>query len=199
MNEIIHSFHTVFVIEEEEEESTCWQSHIIDQQYNPPQPQPNQICTYNSNINKQLREMSGILELPFKFYKVPSLRLKTPTFSYPSPMKVFVIVFVTYFLVSSGIIYDFIVQPPSIGYSQDERGVQKPSVFQMYRVNGQFIIEGLSAGFIFALGAIGFILSDLNKDKNNNYIFIAALVLIVASYNIAIVFLRMKIPNYGFA
>ncbi|EFA79263.1 hypothetical protein PPL_07681 [Heterostelium album PN500] len=142
--------------------------------------------------------MSGLLELPFHFIRVPKMRLKTPNVEAPSPMVVFTFIFFTYFLVSSGIIYDLIVEPPSIGYVQDEKGNSKPQVFQMYRINGQYIIEGLSAGTIFALGALGFIILDMNKKKNNNYLFILGLVLVVATYNIAIVFLRMKIPGYGY-
>eukprot|EP01132_Coremiostelium_polycephalum_P005016 gene5016-6245_t len=141
--------------------------------------------------------MEGLLELPFHYIRVPRTRLKMPNFNYPSPMLVFGLIFFTYFLVSSGIIYDLIVEPPSIGYTQDENGNSKPQVFQMYRVNGQFIIEGLSAGTIFMLGALGYIILDYNKQKNNVYLFAIGLVLIVMTYNIAIVFLRMKIPGYG--
>eukprot|EP01133_Synstelium_polycarpum_P011194 gene11194-13049_t len=128
---------------------------------------------------------------------VPKTKLRVPQVSYPHPMVVFTFIFFTFFLVCSGIIYDLIVEPPSIGYATDEKGNQRPQVFQMYRINGQYIIEGLSAGSIFAMGALGFIILDINKKKNNNYLFITALVLIVATYNIAIVFLRMKIPGYG--
>ncbi|KAF2074959.1 hypothetical protein CYY_003744 [Polysphondylium violaceum] len=138
-----------------------------------------------------------LLELPFHFIRVPKMRLQLPQFNYPSPMLVFSFVFFTYFLVSSGIIYDLIVEPPSIGYQPDERGNSRPMVFQMYRINAQFIIEGLSAGFIFMLGALGFIILDFNSKKNNSYLFAIGLSLIVATYNIAIVFLRMKIPGYG--
>ncbi|EGC34536.1 hypothetical protein DICPUDRAFT_92195 [Dictyostelium purpureum] len=141
--------------------------------------------------------MDTLLELPFKFVKVPKMRLKVPNISKPSPMVVFSIIFFTYFLVSSGIIYDLIIEPPSIGYQPDERGHARPTVFQMYRINAQYIIEGLSAGFIFLLGALGYIILDLNSKKNNSYVFAVGLALIVASYNIAIVFIRMKIPGYN--
>ncbi|GAM17114.1 hypothetical protein SAMD00019534_002890, partial [Acytostelium subglobosum LB1] len=142
--------------------------------------------------------MNALLELPFRFIRVPRMRLRVPHIEPPSPMVVFAFIFFTYFLVSSGLIYDLIVEPPSIGYEPDGKGNSRPQVFQMYRINGQYIIEGLSAGFVFALGAIGFIILDLNKKKNNNYLFIAGLVMIVATYNIAIVFIRMKIPGYGY-
>ncbi|KYQ96693.1 hypothetical protein DLAC_03986 [Tieghemostelium lacteum] len=141
--------------------------------------------------------MASLLEAPFKFVKVPRFRLKVPNINKPAPMFVFALVFLSYFLVSSGIIYDLIVEPPSIGYQQDERGNSRPMVFQMYRINGQFIIEGLSAGFVFALGALGVIILDFNKTKDNSYVFAVGVSLIFAAFNIAIVFLRMKIPGYS--
>jgi hypothetical protein len=61
-----------------------------------------------------------LLELPFHFLRLPNLKLKIPTINQPSPMVVFGFVFLSYFLVLSGIIYDVIVEPPSIGSTQDE-------------------------------------------------------------------------------
>ncbi|KAM9989575.1 hypothetical protein ACTFIY_005633 [Dictyostelium cf. discoideum] len=141
--------------------------------------------------------MESLIELPFNFLKCPKMKLKVPNINKPSPMTMFSVIFFTYFLVSSGIIYDLIQNPPSIGYERDERGNSRPVVFQMYRINGQYIIEGLSAGFIFLLGALGYIILDLNAKKNNSYLFAIGLALIVATYNIAIVFIRMKIPGYS--
>eukprot|EP01089_Gocevia_fonbrunei_P014432 TRINITY_DN3952_c0_g1_i4.p1 TRINITY_DN3952_c0_g1~~TRINITY_DN3952_c0_g1_i4.p1 ORF type:complete len:111 (-),score=15.22 TRINITY_DN3952_c0_g1_i4:37-369(-) len=100
-----------------------------------------------------------VLELPFHFLRVPNLKLRVPHVSVPSAMTMFSIVFFSYFLVSSGIIYDIIVEPPSLG-SSNEGGSVKPIVFLQYRINGQFIIEGLSAGLLFGVGGLGFILLD---------------------------------------
>jgi hypothetical protein len=76
----------------------------------------------------------------------------------------------------------------------------KPVVFLPYRVNGQYIIEGLSAGFLFCLGALGFIILDISVQKNtaerNRFILIlAGLILVVLAYNLCLVFLRMKVPG----
>ncbi|CAI0380177.1 unnamed protein product [Linum tenue] len=78
-------------------------------------------------------------------------------------MMVFSLVLLTYFMVVSGI-----VEPPGIGSTQDPvSGTVRPIVFMSGRVNGQYIIEGLSsAGFIFVLGGIGIVLLDLALDKN---------------------------------
>ncbi|KAB5514718.1 hypothetical protein DKX38_028624 [Salix brachista] len=82
-------------------------------------------------------------------------------------MTVFSLVLLTYFMVVSGIVYDVIVEPPGIGSTQDPyTGSVKPVVFLPGRVNGQYIIEGLSSGFMFVVGGIGIILMDLALDKN---------------------------------
>jgi len=116
-------------------------------------------------------------------------------------MVIFAILFLSYVLVLSGIIYDVIVEPPSIGSHQDEKGAVKPLAFLQYRVNGQFIIEGLSAGLLFAIGGIGFIILDQANSKytstTNRYVLmICGVLCIVVAYNLCIVFLKMKIPGY---
>eukprot|EP01115_Flamella_aegyptia_P014545 TRINITY_DN83342_c0_g1_i1.p1 TRINITY_DN83342_c0_g1~~TRINITY_DN83342_c0_g1_i1.p1 ORF type:complete len:149 (-),score=30.77 TRINITY_DN83342_c0_g1_i1:56-502(-) len=143
-----------------------------------------------------------LLELPFQFVRVPNLKLKFPNIPQPGPMVVFALVFASYFLVLSGIIYDVIVEPPSIGSVQDEAtGAVKPVVFLQYRVNGQYIIEGLSAGFLFCLGGLGFIVLDIANRKvtsaTNRYVLVLfGLLCIVITYNLSLVFLRMKVPGY---
>jgi len=70
-----------------------------------------------------------------------------------------------------------------------------------HRINGQFIIEGLSAGILFVIGGLGFIILDNSHDKltttTNRYLLIISGVLcIVLSYNLSILFLRIKLPGY---
>ncbi|KAM1499907.1 hypothetical protein PS1_022964 [Malus domestica] len=57
--------------------------------------------------------------LPYSFLRPPRLRLKLPTLTLPSPMTVYALVLLTYFMVVSGIVYDVIVEPPGIGSTQD--------------------------------------------------------------------------------
>jgi len=117
-------------------------------------------------------------------------------------MTFFAIIFFSYFLFVSGIIYDVIVEPPSIGMTKDERtGANKPVAFLQYRLNGQYIVEGLTAGFFFGLGGLGFILVDQARSfassKHNRTLFaLAGVLLIGVSYALCLVFLRIKIPNY---
>lgn len=143
--------------------------------------------------------MADLLLLPAALLRLPNLRLRLPSVSLPSAMTVFGLVFLSYFLVLSGIIYDIIVEPPSIGTSQEGKSV-KPQVILMYRINGQFIIEGLSAGLLFAIGGVGFILLDRANTKaqsvsstQRTLLLISGVVCIVLAYNLCIVFLRMKV------
>jgi len=146
--------------------------------------------------------MSGLLDIPFYLLRVPNLRLKTPKFSQPDPMVVFGFIFLSYFLVLSGVIYDVIVEPPSIGSTQDEAtGAVKPVAFLQYRVNGQYIIEGLSAGLLFSLGGAGFVILDranqkFTSNRNRYLLILSGVICIVVAYNLCLVFLRMKIPGY---
>ena len=144
--------------------------------------------------------MTELIELPFNFLRVPNIKLRLPNIRAPGKMTVFAFVFLSYFLVSSGIIYDVIVEPPSLG-SENEGGSVKPVIFLKYRINGQFIVEGLSAGFLFAVGGLGFILLDKasrkgTTERNRNILLIAGALCAVISYNLLIVFLRKKLPGY---
>ncbi|XP_052183455.1 uncharacterized protein LOC127795675 isoform X2 [Diospyros lotus] len=105
--------------------------------------------------------------LPYSFLRVPRLRLKFPSITLPSAMTVYALILLTYFMVVSGIVYDVIVEPPGIGSTQDRlTGSVKPIVFLPGRVNGQYIIEGLSSGFMFLLGGLGIVLLDLALDRH---------------------------------
>ncbi|KAF2317239.1 hypothetical protein GH714_018945 [Hevea brasiliensis] len=105
-------------------------------------------------------------------------------------------------MVVSGIVYDVIVEPPGIGSTQDPAtGSIRPVVFLPGRVNGQYIIEGLSSGFMFVLGGIGIVLMDLALDKNRaksvkvSYASAGISSLIIA-YVMSMLFIRIKIPAY---
>lgn len=140
--------------------------------------------------------------LPFSFLRPPRLRLKIPSFTLPSPMTVYALILLTYFLVVSGFVYDVIVEPPGIGSTQDPiTGTIRPVVFMSGRVNGQYIIEGLSSGFMFVLGGIGIVMLDLALDKNraksvkDSYA-VAGVTSIVIAYVMSMLFIRIKIPGY---
>eukprot|EP01121_Diplochlamys_sp_Union-15-3_P021032 TRINITY_DN839_c0_g1_i1.p1 TRINITY_DN839_c0_g1~~TRINITY_DN839_c0_g1_i1.p1 ORF type:complete len:153 (-),score=9.12 TRINITY_DN839_c0_g1_i1:85-543(-) len=142
------------------------------------------------------------LEVPFYFLRAPTVRLKTPQIPTFPPMAVFGAVFLSYFLVLSGIVYDIIIEPPSIGSTRDEAtGAVKPIVFMKYRINGQFIIEGLSAGLLFCIGGVGFIIlhrstQKVPSEKVRYLLILAGVICVVVAYNLCILFMRNKIPGY---
>ena len=63
-----------------------------------------------------MQALEVFYRIPFTVLEVPNIRLKKPGFvKAPSAMVVFSFVLFSYFLVTGGIIYDVIVEPPSIG------------------------------------------------------------------------------------
>ncbi|ESN95176.1 hypothetical protein HELRODRAFT_87174 [Helobdella robusta] len=145
--------------------------------------------------------MESLYNVPYSFLECPNLKLKKPTWLHtPSAMFVFSLVLVSYFLVTGGIIYDVIVEPPSIGSTTDERGNSKPVAFMQYRVNGQYIMEGLASSFLFSMGGLGFIILDqTNKPStprlNRILLLSIAFICILVSFFMCRVFMRIKLPS----
>ncbi|GJP44450.1 hypothetical protein CLOM_g3853 [Closterium sp. NIES-68] len=143
-----------------------------------------------------------LTSLPYAILRPPKLRLKLPTFSFPHPMVVYSFVIFSYFLVVSGIVFDVIVEPPGIGGHQDEAtGKFVPEVIMAGRLNQQYIIEGLSSGFMLVLGGLGIVLIDWACDKlqtkNMRLVYLGTgLSMVVISYTMSMVFLRIKMPGY---
>ncbi|XP_068112549.1 oligosaccharyltransferase complex subunit ostc-like isoform X2 [Hyperolius riggenbachi] len=100
----------------------------------------------------------------------------------------------------TGIIYDVIVEPPSVGSMTDEHGHQRPVAFLAYRVNGQYIMEGLASSFLFTMGGLGFIILDRSNAPNipklNRFLLLfIGFVCVLLSFFMARVFMRMKLPS----
>lgn len=148
------------------------------------------------------RKMEYVYRLPFCVLEVPNLKLKRPSwFIKPSAMVVFSFILLSYFLVTGGIIYDVIVEPPSVGSTTDEHGRTRPVAFMPYRVNGQYIMEGLASSFLFTLGGLGFIVLDQTHSpstpKLNRILLICVgFVSIIVSFITCWIFMRMKLPGY---
>ncbi|KAK6623621.1 hypothetical protein RUM43_009473 [Polyplax serrata] len=144
--------------------------------------------------------MEVIYNLPFSVLEVPNLKIKKPLwFQQPSAMFVFFVVLFSYFLVTGGIIYDVIVEPPSVGSAVDENGHSRPVAFMPYRVNGQYIMEGLASSFLFTMGGLGFIVLDQTHNpstpKLNRILLISVGFLsIIISFVTCWIFMRMKLP-----
>lgn len=89
--------------------------------------------------------MDLLLNPIFSVLSAPDLKLKRPSWiRQPTANEMLFLVLVSYFLVTGGIIYDVIVEPPSMGSTTDEHGHSRPVAFMQYRINGQYIMEGKS-------------------------------------------------------
>ena len=104
-------------------------------------------------VDRILKMIETLFRIPFLVLEVPQLKLKKPGFvKIPSSFVIFCLVLFSYFLVTGGVIYDVIVEPPSIGSQTDDYGHSRPVAFMQYRVNGQYIMEGLTSSFLFHTG-----------------------------------------------
>lgn len=132
----------------------------------------------------------------------PNIKFRRPSwFHLPSPMLIFGAILFSYFLVTGGVIYDVIVEPPSIGSVNDQHGNQKPQAFLPYRINGQYIMEGLASSFLFTLGGLGFIILERSNEPNLQRLprtmqTICGFAFILISYVAIYIFLTMKLPGY---
>lgn len=120
----------------------------------------------------------------------------------PDRWTVFVGFLCLYFLVMGGSVYDLVNKPPAIGQNVDPRtGAAKPAVIMQGRINGQYMIEGLSASFLFIVGGGGLILLDRvdmekSTTKTTRYMLMGVgVVAIFIAYNLVNVFMRFKIPG----
>ncbi|VDD92925.1 unnamed protein product [Enterobius vermicularis] len=127
----------------------------------------------------------------FSFIDPPNVRITWPRWlKMPSPMQVLAFVMVTYFMVTGGVIYDVINEPPSVGQTTDERGNARPVAIMQYRVNGQYIMEGL-----------GLIILDKCNDpltpKLNRLMMLGfGFICVVIGYVATRIFMRIKMPSY---
>ncbi|GJQ12028.1 hypothetical protein GpartN1_g3819.t1 [Galdieria partita] len=142
-----------------------------------------------------------LFKLFFKVLRPPRLRLHLSLPSVP-PWLIFVVILVSYILVISGIIYDVIVGPPAVGTTIDPlTQTLKPAAFAQGRINAQYVIEGLSVGFFYALGTSAIILLDVSSKSAllKDYkiqCWILAILLLLGFYRMMIVFVRIKLPGY---
>ncbi|KAI6178169.1 Oligosaccharyltransferase complex subunit [Aphelenchoides besseyi] len=138
----------------------------------------------------------------FSFVDPPNVRVSLPRWvQLPSAMQMFGLFLGMYFLVTAGVVYDVINEPPSIGSYVDERGNQRPQAIMPHRINGQYIMEGLVASAMFSLTAIGIIILDkantANVSRNNR------IVLLALGFGCAAIgffttrlFITIKMPGY---
>ena len=111
-------------------------------------------------------------------------------------------VLLSFFLLSSGVVYDIIVRPKSTGTEVDRQtGVVRPVAFMQNRINGQYIVEGISAGLMFALVLFGFLLLDWSarpgSHRSLRYVMLGlGAALVSFGFNLATLFFKIKLPYY---
>jgi len=146
--------------------------------------------------------MEVILRPLFSVLQVPDLKLKKPSWiQQPTANQTLFFILVSYFLVTGGVIYDVIVEPPSMGSTTDEHGHSRPVAFMQYRINGQYIVEGLSSSFMFLLGGLGFIVLDqthtVGMPKLNRMMLqLIGFMFLLVSFSCCWIFMKMKLPGY---
>ncbi|TRY77135.1 hypothetical protein TCAL_04030 [Tigriopus californicus] len=146
--------------------------------------------------------MDVALKPLFSVLAAPDLNLKKPSWiQLPSANQVLFAILVSYFLVTGGIIYDVIVEPPSVGSTTDQYGNSRPVAFMQYRINGQYIVEGLASSFMFTLGGLGFIVLDQthspNMPKLNRVMLqVIGFSCLLISFSCCFIFMKMKLPEY---
>ncbi|GAB5366704.1 hypothetical protein AAMO2058_001166500 [Amorphochlora amoebiformis] len=109
-------------------------------------------------------------------------------------------VYLMLFLLSSGVVYDVVVGPPSVGMVRDnETGFRRTVAFLPKRLNAQYIIEGLTAGTMITLTGLGFVLLQKATNPKTSeftrplYLALGG-TLVTACFGLSFVFLEIKVP-----
>ncbi|KAG9140874.1 hypothetical protein Leryth_010409 [Lithospermum erythrorhizon] len=137
--------------------------------------------------------------LPFSFLRPPRLRLKLPTLPLPVHDHSWPHILPTYFMaLLASSTTSSLGAPSGLLWTLPRTA---SVVFMSGRVNGQYIIEGLSSGFMFVLGGLGIVMLDMACDKNRDRSLkvsygVAGVGFVVVSYVMSMLFIRIKIPGY---
>eukprot|EP00744_Colponema_vietnamica_P026065 GILI01038543.1.p1 GENE.GILI01038543.1~~GILI01038543.1.p1 ORF type:complete len:124 (-),score=2.63 GILI01038543.1:163-534(-) len=106
-----------------------------------------------------------------------------------------------YGLMVSGVMFNAHHNPQAVGSTMDSNTkIVKPVAFYQYRINTQYVFEGLSTGIAFSLGGLGFILASkvgsTSSALSKLLYFLFGCGTIILFYNISILFMRIKAPGY---
>ncbi|KAH7827241.1 putative Oligosaccharyltransferase complex [Monocercomonoides exilis] len=130
-----------------------------------------------------------------KVFRPPNLRLRFGSLSTPNFYVVVALLTFSAYIIFSGIFYDIINSPPSMGQERDPMtGLVYPVVVHRGGISSQFVLEGFSAGFFYVLAGASFIMIA----STNSIVQIVGLVSFVLSYAILSVFMRTKMGDYPF-
>mmetsp|Transcript_41032 Transcript_41032/g.162284 ORF Transcript_41032/g.162284 Transcript_41032/m.162284 type:complete len:160 (-) Transcript_41032:107-586(-) len=110
--------------------------------------------------------------------------------------------FLGYFVMLSGVVYDILLRPPIIGYSQDKyTGRVEPLFVLPDRLSGQFVLEGFVMGFTFLMGGAGLIylmssVKHKTEHSNSIYSIIGAVSASFLAIKMCESFLSVKLGSY---
>ncbi|KAF8073248.1 hypothetical protein HT031_000909 [Scenedesmus sp. PABB004] len=133
---------------------------------------------------------------------IQGLVKRVEEFELPRAGSVCALVLLSYFLVTAGIAYDIINEPPAVGGVHDEAtGKVKPVTFMPFRMNGQYIIEGISGAMMYTIGGLSLIALDQSQNKRTDpKLRMILLGLggfgVVMAYGAVMTFLTIKMPGY---
>eukprot|EP00792_Barthelona_sp_PAP020_P004463 TRINITY_DN2144_c0_g3_i1.p1 TRINITY_DN2144_c0_g3~~TRINITY_DN2144_c0_g3_i1.p1 ORF type:complete len:142 (+),score=28.70 TRINITY_DN2144_c0_g3_i1:35-460(+) len=132
----------------------------------------------------------------FSTFKIPKI---------PKPSKQLIIgfVFLTYFIVVAGVIYDIVVAPPAVGteYNEKTRSYQPVTVVK-WRLNGQYIIEGMTASFFISIVGLSILGFHIGATDSNKGLFARKVLMSISSigffigFFIVMSFFKLKVGNY---
>ena len=77
---------------------------------------------------------------------------------------IFALIMISYFIITSGLIYDLINEPPATGQRMGADGIVRSEPIQKGQ-NGQYSLEGFAAGSFFLMIRGGMILIDIGLNK----------------------------------
>ncbi|KAJ5072817.1 oligosaccharyltransferase complex subunit ostc [Anaeramoeba ignava] len=110
-------------------------------------------------------------------FRVPRIKMQL---TQPPKMFIFGAIMVTLFIIFSGIVYDMIINPPSMGTERMSDGSVYASLFII-------------------LGSLGIVLIDISTKKNvkiGPYFFYPGVALFGGCYFIVYSFIKIKLPHY---
>lgn len=105
-----------------------------------------------------------------------------------------------YFIITSGLVHVITMKPPAMG-TRFYKGESYPVAFKEDDEKNQYIFEGFAGGSMYMLGSFGIILVsrafsiDISS-RSRQFLVGCGAVIFAVAYNLCLVFMRLKIPNY---
>ena len=105
-----------------------------------------------------------------------------------------------YFMMTSGVIHVLTMKPPAMG-TRFYKGESYPVAFKENDERNQYIFEGFAGGAMYMLGALGIMLVSKAfnvgiSSRSRQFLVGGGAILFAVAYNLSLVFVRIKIPNY---